>query len=372
MHDDLIDRIYEAAFVPERWPDVLESMSSLSGSVGGVVFAVAPRFVSRWIASSQVRDVFTLFVNDVSAPPSRALAAPYAGFRRDVDILPAGGLERDPLHGWLKSKGLGWETGTVVPMPSGETVIFSLERRYAEGPHQADTLPILDALRPHLARAALIAARLGLERARTTVATLDALGLPAAVLASSGRVLAVNTLLEGSHAFRTGAQGRLVLAHAGADRLYRECLARHDSATGSWSIPIPGSQERPSSIVHLIPLRRAAHELFEGAILMVLTAVSMDANIPDLTLLRGLFDLSPKEARLAAALAGGRSLKQAAQDEGLRFTTARSYLEQVFRKTGTNQQSQLVALLKGAQPLAASHDGSPRPARSALPGDLAS
>ena len=35
------------------------------------------------------------------------------------------------------------------------------------------------------------------------------------------------------------------------------------------------------------------------------------------------------------------------------MTTARSYLDSVFRKTGTNQQSQLVALLKGALPVGA-------------------
>ena len=82
---------------------------------------------------------------------------------------------------------------------------------------------------------------------------------------------------------------------------------------------------------------------------MVLTPVDMVADVPDLALLRGLFDLTPKEARLAASLACGRSLKEAAGHQAIQVSTARSYLEEILRKTGTHQQSQLVALLKTAR-----------------------
>jgi DNA-binding CsgD family transcriptional regulator len=61
--------------------------------------------------------------------------------------------------------------------------------------------------------------------------------------------------------------------------------------------------------------------------------------------------LTPREAGLATALAAGRSLKQAAADNGVQFSTARSYLEEIFRKTGVNRQSQLVALLKSVAPI---------------------
>ena len=46
----------------------------------------------------------------------------------------------------------------------------------------------LDALRPHIARSAFMAARLQLERARAASATLAALGLPALVLDDKGKV----------------------------------------------------------------------------------------------------------------------------------------------------------------------------------------
>jgi DNA-binding NarL/FixJ family response regulator len=78
--------------------------------------------------------------------------------------------------------------------------------------------------------------------------------------------------------------------------------------------------------------------------------MSASAMVPSPTILTGLFDLTPAEAKLATALTVGRSLKSAAADSGVTFKTARTYLDRIFRKTGTNQQSQLVALLKSVQP----------------------
>jgi DNA-binding CsgD family transcriptional regulator len=43
-------------------------------------------------------------------------------------------------------------------------------------------------------------------------------------------------------------------------------------------------------------------------------------------------------------------LQAAAVLQGIQVTTARAYLGQIFRKTGTNQQSQLASLLRDAQP----------------------
>jgi DNA-binding CsgD family transcriptional regulator/PAS domain-containing protein len=67
--------------------------------------------------------------------------------------------------------------------------------------------------------------------------------------------------------------------------------------------------------------------------------------------LRAIFNLTPAEARLAANLCSGQSLKSSAGLQDIRFSTARHYLENIFQKTGTRQQSQLVALLKNVQPL---------------------
>jgi DNA-binding CsgD family transcriptional regulator len=51
---------------------------------------------------------------------------------------------------------------------------------------------------------------------------------------------------------------------------------------------------------------------------------------------------------LRKGIAAGLTVAQIAAASGIRLATARTHLEQVFRKTGTAWQGQLVALLKGA------------------------
>ena len=61
--------------------------------------------------------------------------------------------------------------------------------------------------------------------------------------------------------------------------------------------------------------------------------------------LRAEFGLSKAEARLASYLAAGASLPSMAKAFDVKLTTIRSQLQQVFSKTGTSRQPELVALL---------------------------
>lgn len=56
------------------------------------------------------------------------------------------------------------------------------------------------------------------------------------------------------------------------------------------------------------------------------------------------YRLSAMESKLAQTMVQGHSITEAADRLGLKEHTARSYLKQVFQKTGTNRQGELVAL----------------------------
>lgn len=91
-----------------------------------------------------------------------------------------------------------------------------------------------------------------------------------------------------------------------------------------------------------------------GTTLVIVTCYSLAGGLSDNAILRSLFDVSAAETKLAAALAGGQSLKVAAASRQVPMSTARSQLAQISHKTGTHQQSELVALLKSSHPLAGS------------------
>jgi DNA-binding CsgD family transcriptional regulator len=61
--------------------------------------------------------------------------------------------------------------------------------------------------------------------------------------------------------------------------------------------------------------------------------------------LRAAFGLSKAEARLALHLSAGASLASMAKAFDVKLSTIRSQLQQVFEKTGTTRQAELVALL---------------------------
>ena len=64
---------------------------------------------------------------------------------------------------------------------------------------------------------------------------------------------------------------------------------------------------------------------------------------------RRLFGLTKTEAKFASALASGLSLDEAAKTHAVTLATARSHMKNIFRKTGVCRQSQVAALLRGAQ-----------------------
>jgi DNA-binding CsgD family transcriptional regulator len=347
MHDDLVDRIYEAAFLPDEWPKALGAISALSGSAAGTILLFGDDLPVRGRCEPVVRPLFDEFVAGDAWKLSDSVQRVYTlrppSFVVVDDLMTDEEIERDPQRINLRAIGIGTNVCATVPMPTGELAIFVFQRWLKDGTCDQASIDVLNGFRPHLARAGLIAARLGLEQAVATVSALKAMGLPAAVLTASGRVLAANSLLEGMPGvFRAAAHGALTIADASADVLFQEAVARHRQDLVR-SIPVQATEGQPALVVHVLPLRRAAHDIFSGGdILVAATAVSASAMVPSPTILSGLFDLTPAEARLATALAAGRALKS--------FSTARTYLDRIYRKTGTNRQNQLVALLKSAGP----------------------
>ena len=61
-----------------------------------------------------------------------------------------------------------------------------------------------------------------------------------------------------------------------------------------------------------------------------------------------MFGLSRREAMLASLLAGGLTVAEAALDLGISEQTARTYLRQVFEKTGVTRQTELVRKIQAS------------------------
>jgi DNA-binding CsgD family transcriptional regulator len=67
-------------------------------------------------------------------------------------------------------------------------------------------------------------------------------------------------------------------------------------------------------------------------------------------LLQRHFGLTPAEARLALHLVAGETLRSAEVKLSISYETARTHLKNIFNKTGTSRQAELVIVIVTALP----------------------
>ena len=189
------------------------------------------------------------------------------------------------------------------------------------------------------------------RKARAGADALEALGLPAAVLGGRGQLLACNGLMDTLiPATVQDCSGRAKITDKKADALLESALsALAGGARGGivQSFPITGENGRPSSVVHLLPVRGSAHDLFSRIHCILVIMPLPGPGAPSANVLQALFDLTPSEARIASALADGRSIDAISVDFGIARETVRSHLRSIFAKSGVSKQSSLVRLLLG-------------------------
>lgn len=352
MHADLIDRIYECSFVPDLWPGVLDDLAGLADSRGGLLFSARDR-VLKWTASANLTEIFRSYVEDgwFARCPRRVclFGQSLPGFFVEHDFWTPDQLESKAIYReFFRPRGLGWSAGTGLQMPTGDHIVFSVERDHSRGPIEKERVAALNELRSHLARSAFVSARLGLQRARGANDALTSLGLPALLLDQGGAVVEANRLIEQMGEYlhwRSRNRVALTDGRAGSQLAAALAVLGNDPESAVRSFPLRDADNRASMVVHLIPIRRSAHDIFTGSYaLLVLTPVAA-SPAPPIELMRSLFDLTPSEARVARGIAIGETLEDIAAVGGVAITTVRSQLRQVLEKTGCTRQAEVASLL---------------------------
>ena len=354
LTETLVDRIYECAFAPEHWPGVFDELAKIADARGAFLFT-ANRKVINWTASASLQAGMQAFVAGdfytKSARPARALASGHAGFVREYDIFTDDELAVDPIYrDLLWPAGLGWCAATAIRLPTGDELFLSVEREHARGPVEATAIEQLDALRPHLARSALMSARLQLERVRAASAMLASIGLPALVFDRSGRVLVANELLERpSDHVHWRAQDRFALKNSKADALLRRAMEtlQSDGVGSNRSFPVRGPDAQVALIAHVVPIRRSARDLFAQCVGVLILMPAKTPQAPSVELVQSLFDLTAAEARVARSLTMGQTVDEIASEKGISSHTVRSHVRGVLEKTGSRRQADVIALLGG-------------------------
>ena len=124
-------------------------------------------------------------------------------------------------------------------------------------------------------------------------------------------------------------------------------VARPDADASVRSIPVAARDEQPPCILHLVPVRRAAQDIFSRSVAILIVTPVARAAVPSAAIVKGLFDLTPAEARVACGIGEAKSVERLAAALGVSRETVRVQLKAVLAKTGLSRQVELANLLSG-------------------------
>ncbi|MCD2176114.1 helix-turn-helix transcriptional regulator [Rhizobium sp. C4] len=358
MEVQIVDRAYEAAVVPDLWPQLCDLVSAHVGAYSTALITLAPDGPPRWTASDCIAEQMKVYETSGVAQRSRR---PLIGlerwpnmFMRDVDLLTPEELEDDPLRlELLEPIGLAWEMGGSFLEPSGSVFVYSQLNRTDNGPFSPHALMRMNKIKSDLARAGFLAARLGLKQAQSMTEGLEAIGLAGAVIGDNGQVITANRqFADLSPRIRTASRNRLFFEDVSARSAYESALelVQAGKTAPVQSIPIAAKSDDPALVIQIIPVRRAARDIFNRSCALVVVTPVVGVGPPDLRVICGLFDLTGAEAVVAQKLTAGFSVDEISAALRISKDTVRTHIKALFRKTGVNRQVQLVRLLAGLGP----------------------
>ena len=112
-------------------------------------------------------------------------------------------------------------------------------------------------------------------------------------------------------------------------------------------VPLRRGANKRALIASIMPVDKPPRSIADPAV--ILHVFSPDVNVAALLApICQLYALSPAETRLVGLLAEGFSVNESAEKMRVKVPTLRTYLKQIFAKTGTARQSDLIRLMMGS------------------------
>ncbi|WP_315831174.1 LuxR family transcriptional regulator [Bradyrhizobium prioriisuperbiae] len=366
----VIDMIYEATSEPSRWQDAIDQVRILFHGSAACFVRSGPNLAPTDMINANPDPTYQRrYIEEHAGRPeiyADALeAAPVGTIYSDHALIGDDILRQSRFwNEWMAPQDMYGGLGSKL-LASGPSFWFlDVQRGRNQQAFDAADAELLKFVVQHIARAADLSHRI--QSAQALISSYAHLPVGVLLVDAQLRIAHVNEVAE-DILMRQGSQLRVksgVLATADArhtaalQQFVADVCTVHDGVApgrgGDLLLRASGADGPGIDVALTVgPMAGKGASPFlqprHAVIYLREVSLALPGGFEDHA--RQLFDLTPAEARLSAALASGLVLKDAAIHQGIRYSTARSYLEGIFRKTRTNQQSQLVALLKSTQPL---------------------
>jgi DNA-binding CsgD family transcriptional regulator/PAS domain-containing protein len=359
----VIETLYDAALDEALWPRALEALTDYTRSQAATFWTLdsSPQPTLPLLTTFNFDPAFMREYLDGMVPEDPTVQ--YLVHHPNQPIVHDGLFiterEKDRLH-YYDWHGHHSDTrfrmvGQVRPA-GGVQAGVALHRTRQAGRYEPCDLERFAFVYNHLARALAISVRLGSLGAlqQCTASVLDS--NPAAILFlnTERQIVYANRSAEALRSASDGirwSKDRIVIARK-AEQAQLDTFVG-SVVRGTQSIAARGglmrvtrpSGKRPYAVL-VTPVGGSLPALSElrPSVLIVITDPDAIALLPK-DRLRGAFLLTDAEAQLAALIAAGDDLRCAAAKLGIQYGTARVRLAQIFQKTDTRRQGELVRVL---------------------------
>ncbi len=358
----LVGMIYDAGADPSRWPVFLTLLADVTHGTSAALYTDLS-YVSSNIGSTVEMDpyylsLYTQYYVTLNDLTPRRLLRPegWVGTRR-MFCSDGEMLHNEYYMDFLRHQGCFHSLTGLIFKQGQQTSNIDVFRPFGQEDFSGEDIKLLRELMPHLQCSLRLHQRIeSLEhQLKATEQAMDALPVGIVFLDDSGKVVSINAAARAIF----GKNDGLVLDSTGIiatlprqSRDLRALVAQacHTSRGlgvapgGSISISRP-SLCRPYSVL-VCPAPRSTPLFAVGAGLAVVFITDPETRVETLDeVARRAFSMTQTEAAVAARLVSGETIGEIAEALHITRATVRTHLHQIFFKTDTHRQSDLIRLL---------------------------
>ncbi|WP_293475001.1 LuxR C-terminal-related transcriptional regulator [Phenylobacterium sp.] len=360
-----LDRLYDAAVEPGRWPAVMEELADLLGGVGGwltrmsVVDGSGDGVLARIDpAMATLYETYYARLNPFSneEDPAAFMATWRPEILTDEAWLSRADLERSEYYNdFMRPQNI--HSGMIIRLAASgfDVCALTMTRSMRQGRFGGSALKRANRLHGHLRRAFRLTEELAMGGGTLPPGVAEALDVSShalIVLSASGRIRRLNgraeTLLSGTGSLRA-VGGRLVAERAddarALDALIASAGASDPALRTAGDMTLAFSESRPAMALTVSPVRSVETAVFEDGPAVIVSVNDpygpSEAAGPEL-------GLTARERDSLRWVAAGKSDWEIAVILGVSQTTVRFHVDNARRKLGAVNRAQAVALLLSA------------------------
>jgi DNA-binding CsgD family transcriptional regulator len=372
----LIGDIYDAALDPALWVGVLAKCTRFVGGSAAALFSkdaasktgdaayyfgIDPYYKKLYFERIIKFDPLTIghFFAEVEEPVAVADLIPYDEF-----------IASRAYREWGRPQGIVDALNVALDKTPTSAAMFCVFRFEQDNRVDEAMRRRMRLIVPHMRRAVLIGRVIDLKttEAATFADTLDVISAGMFLVDADGRIVHANTsghAMLAECSLLSAAGGRLTAIDASADQALHDVFTaagNGDAAIGVTGVAVPlvaASGER--HVAHLLPLmsgaRRRTGARYAAVAAVFVHKVALEMPSPPEIIARS-YRLTPTELRVLLAIVEVGGAPAVAEALGMGEVTVKFHLRNLFEKTGTHRQADLVKLVAGySSPLVSPDSG---------------